>query len=284
MSDEVLALLPTAFITDAGWARINCPFCADETGKEDKRQSLSVAIDSGYYSCWKCETKGFVDVDGIPLQPRRRTYGRVEPKVIVPPPNFVPLSNPSAVYARQYLKARELDLEICESAGVGTCSRGGYSNRVIVPIIKPDDQWGGWVARLWCKPAADGWDSIRYLYPKGMDRGNLLYNERAVYDESATTPLIVVEGVFDALRHWPNAVAVLGKPTDGHLNILRRTNRSIAVVMDPDARKKGWALTMQLRLYRKHAVQVHLQSGTDPAETPPEILNRLIDQAFKKVA
>lgn len=301
MSDDVLELLPDAFITDAGWARVNCPFCGDATGKDDRRQSLSVATDSGFYRCWKCETQGFVDPDAIPLRPRRRTSYSTETKRIVAPPNFVGLDDPSAYWARRYVlevpiydangnglwptqidKPRGLDPDVCEAAGVGTCSRGGYANRVIVPVTKPDGELGGWVARMWCKPAATGWDSLRYFVPSVMKRGNLLYNERAVYDEAATTPLIVVEGVFDALRHWPDAVAVFGKPTDTHLSILRRTTRPIAVVLDPDARMKGWALATKLQLYRKDAVQVHLPSKTDAAETDPQTLNRLVTQAFQR--
>ena len=50
-----------------------------------------------------------------------------------------------------------------------------YAGRVIIPILDEDDiTWLGWVGRTWYP------SDKAYTYPKGMNRGNMLYNPRAL--------------------------------------------------------------------------------------------------------
>tara|TARA_R100000152_G_C6571355_1_gene38554 strand:- start:128 stop:469 length:342 start_codon:yes stop_codon:yes gene_type:complete len=94
-----------------------------------------------------------------------------------------------------------------------------------------------------------------------------MFNQDALYVPT-TDPVFVVEGIFDALALWPDAVAVLGKPAREHVQILLETDRPIAVALDADARADSLALTMQLKLYSKRSCFIELPCGKDPADLP----------------
>jgi hypothetical protein len=166
--------------------------------------------------------------------------------------------------ARNYLTQRGVHETIWREANIGAVVHGYYGRRIIVPVMTGQKCYG-WVARSW------GNADRKYLYPKGMKRSLIMFNQDALYVDT-TDPIFVVEGVFDALKHWPDAVAVLGKPAKQHLTLLLESSRPIAVALDADARADSIALTMQLKLYSKHACFIELPCGTDPAELPSDWL------------
>ena len=131
-------------------------------------------------------------------------------------------------------------------------------------------QCRGWVARDWTDLAASP-----YLYPKGMQRAHILFNQDAVSVDT-DEPLVVVEGVFDALKLWPNAVAVLGKPAKNHVGILRETTRPIVVALDADAKDDGWALATELFLNGNNSHFLELPPGEDPGSVDLNWLKKSI--------
>jgi DNA primase len=98
-----------------------------------------------------------------------------------------------------------------------------------------------------------------------MQRGEVLYNHTALHVETER-PVMVVEGVFDALALWPHAVAVLGKPSHFQVDALASAKRPVAIVLDGDAWQEGYALAMRLRLAGQRAGSVTLPPKTDPDE------------------
>jgi DNA primase len=181
------------------------------------------------------------------------------------PAHFWPLFDGAAAHsecfadARDYVLGRGLELRTVKAAGVGACTRGDWAGRIIVPITSPEGGWLWHVGRAW-SPAA-----VRpYMYPRGARKG-LLYNASALARES-DEPVLVVEGVFDALAHWPDAVAVLGKPTEEHIEALAAARRPVCVVLDGDAWREGEALAMRLQLEGQRAGHVKLGPRQDPDE------------------
>jgi DNA primase len=163
--------------------------------------------------------------------------------------------------ARKYLLGRGLvDEGVWRQAKVGACVAGRYKDRIVVPVLSPDNVWQGYVTRDWTGLAVSP-----YLYPPRMDRANLLYNHTAL-NEQTERPVMVVEGVLDALALWPDAVALLGKPSEPQVLALADCPRPVAIVLDGDAWEEGDALAMRLGLEGQRAGSVRLPPKKDPDE------------------
>ena len=249
-----------------GFGRVNCPFCVERVGKADRKRCFSVAPDTGWFRCFRCgvtgRLNGFADERYAPKEEQPQ---QPSPQAAQPPESFTPVYEGAGLTAfvlkpaRDYLASRNLTVEQQAQARIGACAQGKYQKRVVVPVLDADgDSWLGWVARAWQKDA-----ERKYLYPSGMVRS--LYNHAALLVET-TEPVYVVEGVFDALALWPHAVAVLGKPTDAHLEALAAAKRPVVFVLDGDAHEEGWAYSMRLKLDGQRSGNVRLAPGVDPDE------------------
>jgi len=261
---KVAKALQAARPNPSGWHRAKCPLCEERTGKVDRKGALSINVHSGVYYCWKCGATGCIregerEVRDAP--PERKV------EAFSPPEEFTPILEPALSLdpARIYLEGRGLALEMLALAGVGACSWGRYARWVVVPVLGAEGGRGlGWVGRTWVKGVEP-----TYYYPVGMARGSVLYNQGALTAES-DGPVYVVEGVFDALALGQDAVAVLGKASENHVEMLAGCQRPVVVVLDGDAWLEGLALAMRLRLHGQRAGSVRLPPKTDPDEVPFE--------------
>ncbi len=221
-------------------------------------------------NCFKCEAKGYLDelpadiyFDKV-TKPEEAEDG---PPEIDPPWGWAQIwrgdgyTALSLQGARDYLHGRGLSEDIWKGANIGVAAGGYYDGRIVVPIPTADGVWRGWVARDWT-----GYAERNYLYPKGMRRGEILFNSAALLRETSE-PVMIVEGVLDALPYWPNAVACLGKPAlanGKHLQLMLEAKRPIAVCLDGDAWREGWALGERLKFEGKQSGSVRLPAGSDP--------------------
>jgi hypothetical protein len=257
---------------NGAWKRGPCEACKHRLGKEDDKHKFNYNSSTGGFCCLRCGFKGRLTekeldslgfaVEGVNAEP---------PKVVIPKPEgFTPLyeepgwSAPQFALAHAYLERRGVSPEMMLEAGIGACTTGRYRGRVVVPIrsrLDPEN-WQGFSARAFYTGT-----NIPYLYPEGMDREHLLYNEDALYEET-DEPAIIVEGVFDAIYCWPNGVAVLGTPSESQIQKLSQANRPLAVVLDGDAWEQGWSLAARLRFEGCTAGSVHLPPKLDPDEVP----------------
>lgn len=274
--DEVLAVLPEAITSpNSTWARANCPFCSGITGKRDKRRSLGIDTASGYYHCFRCDTRGritsdeFAPVD-LADRPTNAEEGVQEP---MPPPGFLEIGIGPGRSAevlrvpREYLLGRGLSMQRIREAGIGACLTGEYSGRIVVPIYDLDcETWIGFAARDWTNTQV-----LRYRYPVGMPRGTIMYNRQVLYEET-DAPAICVEGTFDALPYLDCAAGFLGKPSKWQKQELLKAKRPIAICLDGDAWGEAWALARWLRLQGVRAGAVRLPSAQDPNTVPNEWL------------
>lgn len=260
-----------------------CLPCEIRTGKPDRRGCFSFNSVTGFYQCFKCAIVGRLDgyEDGDIEAPE------VERPEMRPPQGFYELTRgegkgaESLAPARRFLKKRGLtDEAVWKAAHVGACIEGFFSDRVVVPVLAPDKEWLGFVARAWVKK-----HEVPYLYPRGFNRREVLYNHRALlpeeYDSAAESaarlsgeypPVFVVEGVLDALALWPHSVAVLGKPSDPQVFALADSPHPIVVCLDGDAWREGEELAMRLQLEGQRAGSIRLPPKTDPDEVPRQWL------------
>lgn len=246
-----------------GWTRVACPLCDSRVGKSDRRKSMGVS-QRGWYGCFRCGARGWLpwadrQAEAAPPEP--------EPGELGPPEDFVPLATADGLRslalapARDYLASRRVRAALWDEVGIGACATGRYSGRVVVPVVDARGEWLGWVARSWVPVDRP------YLYPRGMHRAAIVFNARALLVHT-DRPLVVVEGVFDALALWPDGVALLGKPSDPQVEMLAGAARPVAVVLDGDAWREGESLALRLRLLGQRAGHVRLPPTLDPDEVP----------------
>lgn len=242
-----------------GWWRANCPFCLTETGSPDKRQSWACMGLNGFYHCFRCSTRGRVRNVPEAILLATPTEARPEVEAFDPPLGFTRLGDDCSISlrpARRYLARRGISRCTVKEARVGACIEGSWAYRVIVPVLV-DGVCRGYVGRDWTNK-----QELRYRYPPGMHR-DVLFNQAAVFEETSE-PLLLVEGIFDALPYWPRAVAFLGKPTAAHKSVLCNARRPLVVVLDGDAWEEGWAYALELQVYGLEATSIRLPPKTDP--------------------
>ncbi len=254
------------------WLRSWCPICAEERGDRG-RANFGLNTETGWWHCFRCgkagKRKGWQCAEVQEVAP-------VEPAGI--PQGFLPLvgealTSKSLAPAVAYLRKRKV-LELAETVGIGACLHGRYAGRVVVPIHTASQQWAGWVSRAWGK------SDCPYLYPK-MPRAQLLFNAAAL-EVATSRPVCVVEGVFDALALWPDAVAVLGKPSAWQIRQLAHAKRPVCAVMDGDAWEEGAALALELMILGQTAGSIRLPAKKDPDEVNREWLEVQISEAINQ--
>lgn len=276
-NDRVAAELDNArHGTDS--ARMRCPFCADG-GHFDKKHSLSVSTVTGLWHCFRCDLSGKLPGYTDPEDDYRPRAEAVETQNFIDvPEEFVRLSS-SRSYAlepaRKYLRSRRIPEKVWEKADLHACAEGFWGERIIIPHKDPDGAWYGWISRLWRDkplPNAQGLAALTYLYPRGMDRGATFYNYRAL-TLSRKRPLMLVEGAFDCMHFWNDAVGMLGDLSEAQYEILlTQCERPVCVVQDGDAWEKGMVLAAKLRFAGKRAGHVRLPPRADPDEVDREWL------------
>jgi hypothetical protein len=236
------------------------------TGKIDKRRSLGIKPSIGFFACFKCGVRGSLPDGWWDAAPAAPKPDPEQPPVdLGPPPGFELLGTRDAFASimlrvpREYMLGRGVTRSIMNDVGVGACLFGKFAGRVVVPCIDIDNEtWLGFSARDWT-----GKQEPKYRYPRGMPRAKFLWNQVALYRES-DDPVLIVEGVFDALPYWPQAVACLGKPGDVHRQLMAESERPIAVCLDGDAWQEGLALSEFLKVCGRRAGFVRLPPCTDP--------------------
>lgn len=279
--------LGRAFTPSSGWYRCDCPLCLSNQGKEDRRQSLALNSETGGYVCHRCGSTGRISPSALSELSRSSTSFSSSPATDYsltqrPPPGFFPLTGENlrgrtTLRAQQYLMGRGIGPKTWEDTGMGVCISGHFARRVVVPIFDRSGQdWQGFVARDYT-----GQSASRYLYPKGMKRAINLFNHHLLARDTEE-PVLVVEGVFDALPH-ADAVALLGKPSRQHPDLIARTKRPIVVCLDGDAWEVSQALYMQLKLRGARACWIHMPPDKDPGDTSPEEMQRMIRAAMENL-
>jgi hypothetical protein len=212
---------------------------------------MKLSPDFGVWHCYRCHARGFADFRWMESGEAPVDFQAPKPEAppvdLGPPAGFADLAScegsMSMRWAPDYFRARGV-LDQARAVGAGACGTGRFQGRVVVPHLGVvGGPWLGFSARL-VKPAPD---RPKYLYPRGMDRRVALWGlPWAPRDDS---PLYVVEGVFDALPLFPQALATFGKSvSEEQLAILARIGRERPVVpcLDGDAWPESEALARML--------------------------------------
>lgn len=245
-----------------GAAYVVCPFCEGRGAKK----VLRVKLETGHYKCFRCEAWGRLALEGAVdyLPPAGRNLPPAEvawPREAYPlaAVRLMPSMRTRLAPAIDYLERRGVSLDTAIEVGIGYVEEGFYAGRVLVPV-RDRERLVGWSAR-----DITGESTVKYLYPRGMQRERLMFGMNALRLHSHN-PVLCVEGVFDALPYWPNVAAFLGKPAGNHFELLRRAHRPVVICLDGDAWGEGQATAFQLALLEPRLTVgcIRLPPKTDP--------------------
>lgn len=235
--------------TAKGNRSFHCPFC------HHRKPKLEIKVTdqedgSNPWQCWVCGTKGrtissllkhlhltVTEAHEI-LQYVRRGEKQEEEvkKSVMLPDEFEPLelASKSSVYAnrvRKYLYDRGLTDTDFIRYGIGYCMKGKYEDHVIIPSYGENNILNYFVARS-INPKA----YRKYTNPD-VSKDCIIFENLINWNE----PIILCEGVFDAMAIRRNAIPLLGQNISPTLmkKIITSPVPDIYIVLDRDAVKRA---------------------------------------------
>ena len=251
----------------------HCPFC------KHYKPKLEIDPKTGFYHCWTCEpaTKGRnlvsllkkVQATSAQVVEMRGYFpggkGEVDDKqyeVVELPKEFVSLTKPSTKLAyrqaKSYITSRGItDLDILKY-NIGYCENGKYKNSIIVPSYDARGRINYFISRSFER------DPGRKYNAPSCNKNNLVGLE---YFINWKVPVILCEGIFDAIALKRNAVPLFGKtiPEALMMKLVQNDVKTVYLALDNDAFKSSIKYAQQLINLGKDVYLIELE-GKDPSE------------------
>jgi len=157
---------------------------------------------------------------------------------------------------RKYLYKRGFTDRDFLKYNIGYCTSGQYTGRIIVPSYGENNQLNFFVARTF--------EDAYHKYRNPECSKDIIGFENLI---NWSQPIILVEGVFDAIAVKRNAVPILGKSLSKALikKIVSSTVEDIYIALDRDALKKALQYVEQFLNMGKKVYLVDMQDK-DPSE------------------
>jgi hypothetical protein len=262
--------------TAKGNVSYHCPNC-----KHSKRK-LEINFDeqSSHYqsfSCWVCDFKSKklvtlfkkVNTDNVNLHtlskytksPIKLNTTETVVSLLVLPQEYKTLSKPQSglLYKKviNYLKKRNIQLEDIIRYNIGYCEQGDYKNMIIIPSYDEEGKLNYFTARSIYD------DDFRKYKNPDVSRDIIPFELYINWD----SPIIICEGVFDAIAIRRNAIPLLGKNISKTLQkkLALSSVKKIFIALDNDAKDKALNYCEHLTNQGKKVYFVDLK-GKDPSE------------------
>ena len=242
-----------------------CPFC------NHHKQKLQVNTETQKWHCWTCNSGGKkltsllkrLDVDRKTISIIREIYGdsNYNPqnedegtKVFIQlPKEFISLIdepkgfNPEYKHAIHYLNERGITQKDIVKYNIGYCTEGLYARRVIVPSYTSDGQLNYFVSRSYYPE-----EKMKYKNPP-ISKNVICLESQVNWNE----PIILCEGVFDAITIKRNAIPLLGKFPSKQLveKIFMSGVSDIVISLDNDAINEALKAA---EYFRKQGIHVRM--------------------------
>jgi len=247
-----------------------CPFC------NHHKQKLQVNTETQKWHCWTCNSGGKkltsllrkLDVDKKTISIIREIYGDSnynpqnddsDAKVFINlPKEFISLAeqpkgfNPEYKHAIHYLTQRGIGIKEIVKYGIGYCKDGMYARRIIVPSYNSDGSLNYFISRSYY---AD--EKMKYKNPP-ISKNIICLDSQINWNE----PVILCEGVFDAITIRRNAIPLLGKFPSKTLveKIFMNGVTDIVISLDNDAINEALKVS---DYFRKQGINVKLMMLKD---------------------
>jgi len=188
------------------------------------------------------------------------------------PDEYISLNNVNnsdimARHALAYLKNRHVSKYDILKYNIGYCKNGLYKNMIIIPTYDADGRLNYFTARSFEKEPY-----VKYRNPSASR--DIIPNEHLI---NWNVPVIICEGLFDAMAIKRNAVPLLGKNIQSSLmkKIVTSVVDKIYIALDRDAIKQALKFCERLMAEGKEVYLVDLQDK-DPSEMGFENFTKLI--------
>jgi DNA primase len=261
----------------------HCPKC------NHHKKKLSVNLEKGYFKCWICDWSGkslyrIIKTFGTYHQKQdwRRLHHQTEindfaEKLfgVSPAETLLPINLPetftslvgnknssTSMRPLNYLRSRGVDKKDIYRWKIGYCYEGKYAGRVVFPSFNIKGELDYYVSRTYDK----NW--IKYLNPP--TRKNIIFNELYLDFEE---DLVIVEGVFDAIKASSNAVPLLGSTLTEDSRLFKKiveNDSRVYLALDADANRKSDKITKLLLEYDIETHMVDMGTYDDPASMTKE--------------
>jgi len=242
-----------------------CPFC------NHHKQKLQVNTESQKWHCWNCNSGGKkltsllrrLDVDRKTISIIREIYGDsnwtpqqedTDTKVYISlPKEFISLVeepkgfNPEYKNAIYYLTQRGITTKDIIKYNIGYCKEGLYAQRVIVPSYNSDGSLNYFISRSYYPE-----NKMKYKNPP-ISKNIICFESQVNWNE----PIILCEGVFDAITIKRNAIPLLGKFPSKQLveKIFMSGVSNIIISLDNDAMNEALKAA---EYFRKNGINVRM--------------------------
>lgn len=265
LQDVIQSSIPLPAKDNSGFHSMRCQVCNDYK----VRAGFKFDADKVIYNCWNCSTAAvYTELSGSISKKFRsilHAYGvddaeisaavnssffvtatasshslsSLTQTVTTTPPDVLPAGSLRLGHSDQFLDQQQPLIEYLTSRCVDAHQHSFYfstgprfKNRVIIPFYR-NGQLIYWQARSIDAHEKKRWDN------SPMNRTAVMYNMDALAGSSAA-PLLVTEGVFDAMMF--GGVALCGsKLNDSKIALLRTSRRELVFVVDKDSNGRSLA-------------------------------------------
>ena len=268
-----------------------CPFCHH---KKPKLEVNLVPNSKGenLWHCWACNAKGKtlvglfrkIKASSEKISEIKSILGFTEKKEeddssiikVELPKEYKPLTNLSrtdiiAKHALQYLKKRGITKDDIQKYNIGYCEEGRYKNMIIIPSYDKDGVINYFIGRSFDKEPQRKYDS-----PK-CNKNAIIGLE---YFINWNVPVILCEGIFDAVAIKRNVVPLFGKtiPKALMLKLVEPCVKTVYIALDNDALREAMDYAEELLNVGKDVYLVEL-NDKDPSEMGFENFTKLLHSA-----
>jgi len=228
----------------------HCPFC------NHHKKKLQVNFETQKWHCWVCNQGGHKigillrkinapkniisevlkilgDYRGVSKDKEEKTEYNVSL-----PQCYQPLwkksDDPLYKNAIHYLRQRGIGSVDILRYSIGYCSSNGYSNRIIIPSYDKDGKLNYFIAR-------DMFPNSKFKYKNPPMSKDMIGFEMYI---NWKEPIVLCEGVFDAIAIRNNAIPLLGKFLSKTLlkKLAEEQPKEVYVALDTDAKKDALKL------------------------------------------
>lgn len=281
--------------------RFYCPFC------NHKNKKFETNLDTNQFHCWVCG-RGGANIErvirlygtndilsewfervrgqkfyGGEVDLRAMLLNQKEERVIVDtvslPPEAKKLANgiPSLVakHALNYLSGRGVLYDAIRTYDIRFCEEGFYRDRVVFPSYDENGRVNFFVAR-----AIFDTEPKKVLNAK-IDRNDIIFNELFITWER---PIVLTEGVFDALAVNRNCVPLLGSSLSEKGLLFKKIMHykpQVILFLDNDIAGHEATIKIAKMLYAWGVDVWHIPWGNSPRKDPGETPKKEIEQLLR---
>jgi DNA primase len=273
------SVLGSSSKTSKGNYAFKCPFCQHHKNKLEINCVTNEKSENPWH-CWVCEVKGktikslLKQLDSPPNKIAELnmiivptyTEQKLKNDTIALPKEFISLidignldrvTSLEAKRAIRFLKKRNITHEDIVKYNIGFCYDGPYKDRVIIPSYDENGNINYFIARAFI-------DGVQKYKNPPIDAKSAIGWELYINWDA---PIILCEGMFDALTIKRNVIPLFGKIIHEKLmkKLVRSTVNRIYIALDPDAIKNALKYAQELMTYGKEIYLVELD-GKDANE------------------